>query len=169
MPNPFKADRGTFKGRGFEVAGADQFLQLSKALKKMGDGGATRKKLHKGVKKAAKPLIPKARAEAKSRLPSSGGLAQQVAREPARIQVRTGKNFGVRVVVGKKRGGAQAANRGVVRHPVFGQDVWVDQKVKPGWFDDPMKESAKDIREDVRAAMNDVVETIARSVRGGSL
>lgn len=169
MPNPFKRDRGTFKGRGFDVRGADQFLQLSKALKGMGDGGAMRKELHKGVKKAARPLIPKAKAEAKSRLPSSGGLAQQIAREPARTQVRTGKRFGVRIVIGKKRGGAQGANRGVIRHPVFGQDVWVEQKVRPGWFDDPMKDSAKDIREDIRAAMNDVVDKIARSVRGGSL
>lgn len=171
MPSPLRRDRGAFKGRGFEVRGADQFLQLSKALKKMGDGGAMRKELHKGVKKAARPLIPKAKQEAKSRLPQRGGLAAQIAKEPARTQVRTGsRNFGVRIVIGKKKGGAWAANRGVIRHPVFGnREVWVEQKVQPGWFDDPMKESAKDIREDIRAAMNDVVDKVARSVRGGPL
>lgn len=148
----------------FEVRGADQFLKLSKALKHAGRTGL-RKELNAGMRRAARPLIRKTRDEARRRLPSAGGLAAQVAKEPQRIQVRTGRTPGVRVVVGKKQGGARAANKGVIRHPVFGnREVWVDQKVAPGWFDDPLRSSAPAIRRDVERAMQDVIDQI---VRGG--
>lgn len=148
----------------FEVHGADQFLMLSKALKYAGRTDM-RKKLHRGIAKAAKPLIPKARAEARRRLPQSGGLAAQVAKEPMRAQVRTGNDPGVRIVVGRKRGGARSANRGVVRHPVFGRDVWVDQAVRPGWFDESLMAEKRPIQRDVEVALQEVADEIARGVR----
>lgn len=149
----------------FEVRGADDFLKLSKALKHAGRT-EMRKGLHKGLRVAAKPLIPKARAEALRRLPKRGGLAQQVAKEPMRVQVRTGNTPGVRIVVGKKRGGARAANRGVIRHPVFGnRDVFMDQKVRPGWFDDPLKASAPEVRRDLERAIDDVANQIVREAK----
>lgn len=149
----------------FEVHGADQFLALSKALKHAGRT-ELRKELNKRMREGAKPLIPKARAEAMSRLPQSGGLAKQIAKEPARVQTRTGRDPGVRVVVGKKRGGARSANRGTIRHPVFGnRDVWVDQRVKPGWFDEPMKASEAEIRKELEKAIEDVADKIVREAR----
>ena len=151
----------------FEVRGADQFLRFSKALKHAGRT-ELRKELNRGMRTAAKPLIAKTRAEALRRLPQRGGFARQVATEPQRIQVRTGaKTAGVRVVVGKKRGGAKAANRGVIRHPVFGnRDVWVNQSVKPGWFDEPLKDSAPAIRRELLQAMHDVAERVVRETGG---
>lgn len=150
----------------FEVQGADQFLRLSKALKHAGRT-QLRKELSKGLRDGAKPLIPKARAEALRRLPSSGGLARQVAREPMRVQVRTGRTPGVRIVVGKKQGGARSANRGVIRHPVFGnRNVWVNQPVPPGWFDDPMREGAPKVRPDLEKAIDRIVEQVVRDAKG---
>lgn len=148
----------------FRVRGADDFLRLSKALKAAGRT-ELRKDLHKGLRKAAKPLIPKARAEARSRLPQRGGLAAQIAKEPARVQVRTGKDPGIRILIGKKRGGARAANQGRIRHPVFGNpEVWVDQQVKPGWFDDTMKGAAPAIRRDLLRAMEDTAGQVIRDI-----
>src|SRR5689334_337574 len=108
----------------FSIRGADDFQKLSKALKAAGKT-EMRKTLHKGMKDAVKPLIPKARASARSTLPKAGGLNKLVASASIRPQVRTGRNaYGVRVVVGDKAG-ARAANRGVLRHPVFGnRAVW---------------------------------------------
>lgn len=150
----------------FEVTGADQFLKLSKALKEAGRTGL-RRELNTGIRRAARPLVKKTRAEARSRLPKRGGLAAQVAKEPQRVQVRTGASTaGVRIVVGRGKGGARGANRGVVRHPVFGnRDVWVDQKVEPGWFDDPIKGSAPAVRRDIEKAMQTVVDQIVREGR----
>ena len=149
----------------FEVRGADQFFELSKALKHAGRT-ELRKELNKAMRVGAKPLIPKARAEAMRRLPQRGGLAKQVSKEPARVQTRTGKDPGVRIVVGKRNGGARQANRGVIRHPVFGnRDVWVDQQVKPGWFDDPMKASAPEIRRALEQGIEVVAARVVRESR----
>lgn len=150
----------------FEIHGAESFLQLSKALKHAGRTDM-RKELHKGVRKAARPLIPKARAEARRRLPKRGGLAELVAREPARTQVRTGADPGVRIVIGKKRGGARATNRGAIRHPVFGdKSKWVEQRISPaGWFDESMMGEKRAIQRDIEKAILNVVDQISRGVR----
>lgn len=150
----------------FEIRGADEFLRLSKALKHAGRT-ELRKDLTNGLKRAARPLTPKTRAEALRRLPQRGGLAAQVAKEPQRVQVRTGvETAGVRLVVGKKRGGAQAANRGVIRHPVFGnRDVWVSQSVPPGWFDETIKGEAPAIRRELEKVLEDIAERVVRETR----
>lgn len=150
----------------FEIRGADQFLRLSKALK---DAGRTemRKELNAGLRKAAKPLIAKTRAEALRRLPQGGGLAGQVAKEPQRVQVRTGaKTAGVRVVVGNKGGGARAANKGVIRHPVFGnRGVWVNQSVPAGWFDEPIKAEVPAIRRELEQVLIGIADQVVREAR----
>lgn len=149
----------------FSVSNTNDFLRVSKALKAAGRT-EMRKELNKRIKAAAKPLIPKARAEARRTLPQSGGLADQVASAPMRVQVRTGaQTAGVRVVVGNRKG-ARAANRGVVRHPVFGnREHWVDQKVPSDWFDGPMRDGTPEIREAVQKAVQSVLEEIVREAR----
>lgn len=151
----------------FEIQGADQFLRLSKALKHAGHR-EMRKDLTRAMRVAAKPLIPEARREARRRLPNRGGLAQQVAREPMRVQVRTGsRTAGVRIVVGDKKGGAQGANRGVIRHPVFGnRKVWVNQTVPRDWFDDPMNEGAPRIRRGLESALDEIAGRVVREAGG---
>lgn len=150
----------------FEARGADQFLALSKALKEAGRTDL-RKALNKGMRDGAKPLIPKARAEALATLPQRGGLAKLVAKEPARVQTRTGRDPGVRIVVGKKRGGARSANRGVIRHPVFGnRERWVSQPVPSGWFDDTMRKHGPDVRPALERAIDDMARRIVRDVGG---
>lgn len=145
----------------FEITGADQMLRLSKALKAAGRT-ELRKELNKGLRKATKPLIAQTRVAALATLPYRGGLAAQVAREPQRVQVKTGRDPGVRIVVGQKRGGAQAADAGSIRHPVFGRDEWVEQSVTPGWFSDTLDEQAEgvlpDLEEAVEKVMSDVVQ-----------
>lgn len=149
----------------FEIRGADEFLRLSKALKHAGRTDL-RKELNAGMRRGAKPLVAKTRAEALKRLPRRGGLAAQVAKEPQRVQVRTGRTPGVRLVVGRRNGGARSANRGQIRHPVFGnRDVWVNQSVPPGWFDEPIKKEAPAIRRELEKALHDVAESVVRDTR----
>jgi hypothetical protein len=151
----------------FEVRGAGEFFKLSKALKAAGRT-ELRKDLHKGLKDGAKPLIPKAKAAARAQLPQRGGLAAQVAKEPMRVQVRTGRTPGVRVVVGKKGGGAQAANRGVLRHPVFDRPgSFVNQPVPEArdWFDGTMRRHAPGVRPDLDAALERVAQRVVDQAR----
>lgn len=149
-----------------QTKAGDDFYRLSKALKNAGKT-ELRKELNKGLRQGAKPLIPRARAEARRVLPHEGGLAERVARAPMRVQVRTGaQTAGVRIVVGKDRSGARRANQGEVRHPVFGnREVWRTTKVPPGWFDRPMEHGAPYIRPELEKAMQRVIDKIAREAR----
>lgn len=151
----------------FTVGGADDFLKLSKALKHAARG-ELRKELNKGMRDGAKPLIPLVKAAARDQLPHGGGLNELVAREPMRVQTRTGRDPGVRVVVGKKRGGARATNRGVIRHPVFGnREQWAEQKVTDGWFDDTLKQHGKDVIPALEQAMERIVDKIVGDAKHG--
>lgn len=147
----------------FRIEGAERFLRLSKALKAAGQT-ELRKELNKSLKDAVKPLIPKVKDAARTKLPQRGGLAKKVASAPVRPQVRTGQaTAGVRLVVGKRRGSAAAsANRGVVRHPVFGRNQWVEQRVEPGWFDATLEAEAPG---ETKRAIEQALEAMAEKVR----
>lgn len=153
----------------FQVRGAEDFLRLSKALKAAGRTGL-RKELNTELRRAVRPLLPIAKAAAREQLPRAGGLADAVAREPMRVQVRTGATTaGVRIVVGRRRGGARAANRGVIKHPVFGnRDRWVTQRVPAaaGWFDETLEREAPRVaRPAVETAMKTVVQRVVDGIR----
>lgn len=148
----------------FRVDGAEKFLRLSKALKAAGQT-ELRKELNKSLKDAVKPLIPKVKDAARSKLPQRGGLAKTVAKASIRPQVRTGQDTaGVRLVVGKRRGSAAAStNRGVVRHPVFDRNTWVEQRVEPGWFDKTLEaEAPGETRLAIEAALEAMVDKVRR-------
>jgi hypothetical protein len=50
------------------------------------------------------------------------------------------------------------------RHPVLGQDRWVHQIGKPGWFDEPLRSHRAEYRAAVQAAMQRTADRIARKV-----
>lgn len=144
----------------FEIRGAEQFLALSKRLKNAGETGL-RKELNKALRNASKPLTLKTKAAARAKLPTRGGLAALVAGEPQRVQVRTGAGTaGVRIVVGKKGGGARAADAGLIRHPVFGTSTIVTQSVTPGWFSETAQDQAPQIRDDVATVLEDFTRKV---------
>lgn len=149
----------------FEITGGEQLGRLSKALREAGRT-ELRKEMNAALKQAVTSLIGDTRIEARRRLPKRGGLAKAVADAPQKLQVRTGRDMGVRIVVtDKKKAGAKAANAGLIRHPVFGnRDVWVEQKVTPGWFDDPFTKGAPKITPELKRAMDNVVNRIVAEV-----
>lgn len=143
------------------------FQRASKALKAAGDK-QLRRELHKGVKKAARPLIGQAKAAARQQLPKAGGLNKRVAGSPMRTKVSTGRNrYGVRIeVVGVRGRAARASNRGMIRHPVYGnRERWVNQRVPKGWFDSTMRASAPAVRKEVQAAIDRTLREIVRRGR----
>lgn len=148
----------------FELNGGEDLARLSKALRDAGRK-EIRRDLNRALKQATKPLIEDTRKEAIRRLPKRGGLAKRVAEAPQRVQVRTGRDMGVRLVVAGSKTGAKAANDGLIRHPVFGnRAVWVEQKVRPGWFDDPLRAAASRITPDLERAMEQTVDRIVLEV-----
>lgn len=144
------------------VTGADDFYKLSKALKNAGEKGL-RNELHKTVREAAKPLIPKVKQAARDALPKRGGLNERIARKPLRAQTRTGaKTAGVRIVGSKVD---PRINAGRVYHPVFGRPgSGVVQQVPEaaGYFDKTIEKNAPQVRDDLVRAMTNFADRIIR-------
>jgi hypothetical protein len=145
----------------FEVTGLDGLLAFSKGLKNAGERGL-RNELNKRLRETAKPLIQQTREAARRELPKRGGLAEQVASTPQRIKVATGRDPGVFILV-SKRAGVRATNRGLLRHPVYGnREVWVDQKVAAGWFDATLDTGVVFVRKAIDDALQTMFDEIAR-------
>ena len=152
-----------------DVIGAEGFNALSKALKAAGKT-ELRKELHKGLELGAKPLIPLTREEARSRLPSSGGLAKKTAKAPQRVRVRTGKDPGVKLTVGRNGGAARSTNKGYVKHPTYGnRDAFVKQEVPEaeGWFDNTVKDNLDEVKPELQKSLERTIEKIAGEANRG--
>lgn len=143
--------------------GADALLALSKRLKATGET-ELRKELHKSVREAGKPLIPKIREAARNNLPTHGGLNERIARKPYRAQVRTGvKTAGLRITGGKVD--PRINNQGRIAHPVFGRPgSTVVQNVPEarGYFDETLRDSAPQIRDTVTEVLVDYAKKLTR-------
>jgi len=53
-------------------------------------------------------------------------------------------------------------NAGRLRHPVFGMDVWVDQRVRPGFITEPMRGRIPQLRDRVRQATRQFLRDMTR-------
>lgn len=169
MTSPFSTGRrgvqygGRVAGtdRAKSVKGAEDLLKLSKRLKAAGQT-ELRKELHKAMRGAAKPIVPKVREAAREQLPKSGGLNERIARKPYRSQVRTGaKTAGVRITGSKVD---PRINEGRVYHPVFGRRPGVVQQVPAakGYFDDTIREQAPEVRDELRRVLEVWTQRVVR-------
>lgn len=162
MPN---ADVGAIQlkrlGLRMKALGASGLNQAATDLgPEFGAGKTLRAQLLAGIRLGAKPAIEEARRVARDTLPKHGGLNEEVATTAITVATRlTGPRVGVRIAVPKgrkKSNKTYGANKGTVRHPVFGKNRWVDQKVPAGWFDSSLQRSAPLIVGPIQAAMKAV-------------
>jgi hypothetical protein len=141
-------------------AGAADFAALSRRLKDAGERGLKRE-LYKAINDAAKPLAREIGRDEhlKPYMPDryAAVLASDLAVTVSRL---AGRNPGVRLIAkGRARGRkVQQLNAGIIEHPVFGDRTrWRRQLrgMKPGFFTDPAKASAPDVRDAIVAAMHE--------------
>jgi hypothetical protein len=152
-----------------EVKGADQLYRLARELAKQSDGRELKKDLLRKIRTAALPLRAEVRANLAANLPKRGGLNRDEAR--ARIGLRnrtTGKSAGVRLQVARKGRDLQRLDRGIVRHPLFGdRRHWYSQHVSPRLISDPVVAARPRIRRAVIAAMDDIAKQITDAPHRG--
>jgi hypothetical protein len=147
------------------VVNTEDFIALSRALRKYG-GRELKRELTTGITKATKPLKQAAKASARERLPSRGGLGRRVARTSLPHKQRTtGGHAGIRI---EAKANAVAdpfrIDRGRVAHPVFGRGPIVFQDVPPGWFTEPMQEGEGGVRKELLSTLERVANKIVRSI-----
>lgn len=150
-------------GRLKLIAPEEDLKRIGKELK--GAPQELRRELFRGINRATKPARQQALAELVDVLPDSGG-ASTVIRKNTKLNTRRnmrGRNVGVRITAKSPRT-VQLMNRGILRHPVFGnRSIWVNQDIKPGWFTRPMENSADDVRSEIMSAVERVTNQIANS------
>lgn len=147
----------------FEVTGAAELANLSRALKAAGRNDL-RKELLRGIRQATAPAKRTIPESARATLPRRGGLNETVA---AGLKVTSraslsGSEARVRVVAtDPPRHDIEALNLGRLRHPVYGnRDAWVTQEVAPLFFTRPMLALAPNARIQVAAARDRVLRSI---------
>lgn len=124
------------------INGAMQMRQVGAELRAMGvEGKVFRRELLAGIRAAAAPAPAAAKAHARQILPKAGGLNDLIANDRVSVRSRlTGKGVGVRITNPK---GGTALDEGQLRHPVYrNRTNWVLQRVRPGWFSEPMEQTS---------------------------
>ncbi len=158
--------RGSAGSPDVNVEGGEQLALLASAMRRAGQGGLL-KEAEKSLRQAIKPVTPKTRTVARTRLPQSGGLATRVARAPQRTTARAGNTTtSLRVTVAGKRSGAYGADQGAVRHPVFGnRRAFAVTKVRPGWFTDTVEDEREAMQRAVVAVLDAYTKELLQRVR----
>lgn len=144
-----------------EDMGAAVLYEMSAKLKRAGEGGL-RKRFHKRMREAAKPLLPAVRRSAASRFPRRGGLAAHMAKGSRyRTAVKTGAET-AGVSIRANRTDPRVDAQGRIAHPVpqrggepvrdaAGRRVTVVQYHPDavGFFRDPIEAGAAGVRRDL--------------------
>jgi hypothetical protein len=139
-------------------------------LREIGDGGLARE-LQAAAGRAVDPLKDRIRASLRPHLPDpyadvlaadlkvTRSASLGAAGDTARVTVLTS-------TAGTRKRKLRQLDDGILFHPVFGnRKDWREQgepSVKPGWFSDPVEESAPEIRDAIEQALDNVVEKAVR-------
>lgn len=130
-----------------------------------------RKELYAGINRAVKPLTVTLKGSTRQFLPDR--YAAELSRSlRVRTNRRAGRNPRVRLVgsaktpSGKERN-LTALNRGVLRHPLYGdRRYWFDQSdgVRPMFWDKPLTDNADEVRQVLVHVLNDITRQIERKL-----
>lgn len=147
-----------------EVRGAEQLAAVSRRLRAAGtQGKGLRKELLAAIQRSTKQTKQDVADNWRQNAPHRGGLSER----PLRLVTRTragGQQVGVRIVSSSRDGyNLGSFDRGVVRHPVWGnKKAWAVTKIRPGLITEPQEASAPDVREQIVRA----IDAINRQIEG---
>ncbi len=154
----------------FDVEGADKLREIARALRQLADKELN-KDFYKRLNKLVKPLKKSVMDDLKSFLPNR--YAEELSRDlKVTTQRRTSRTRpGITMVAkarSRSRGGVRdiaSLNRGRLRHPLFGnRGWWYDQPVKPGFFDEPIREDQQMIAGQIEELLDEVAVEITRKI-----
>lgn len=158
-----------------DVRVSENYRRVAREIKAAADGGL-RREMTKAIASAAKPAQAAVKAAVPSYMPGSGGYAATL---QAALRLRTVRRAGgVRITAeadgagGKRDVGAR--EKGSLRHPVYGrfrvshrrrsfiERPWVNQRIRPGFFTEPIQDRKNDIRDEIAEAIQRLADQIAR-------
>jgi hypothetical protein len=143
-----------------QIEGAAKLHAVANELKELGDG-KLRRELTKAIREATKPMKDAVHESFMSKLPMRGGLNQLVARARITNAVKNGsKSAGVTIRAENANASLKAIDAGSVRHRVYGRGPWVEQKLTPGSFTDPVTEHTPAVQAAVIKALDEMASKI---------
>jgi hypothetical protein len=151
--------------------GEQQLRTLAAAIKAAG-GKEFGREVDRAMRRAARPLTRSARQGAMQVLPYRGGLAERVARSRFTAAVRNRGASASLTIRGSGRYNLNRMDEGTVRHPVYADTrktrrewAWVNQRIRPGWFTDPLLLDAPKVRNELEDAMDDLGRRLLEAAR----
>lgn len=146
--------------------GADDLNQLGAALKEAGDRDLT-KQLRKEFREIGRPIGRKVLIKGAEEMPQRNGFAARVV-EQGRVGIGAslgGRITSVRIILKNKGVDLRRVDRGILRHPVWGnRENWVAQQVPEGAFTRAFNSEAKEARKAALTAAQATLKTVSRKV-----
>lgn len=131
-----------------DITGTERFILLAKRYNAMGkQGRGLFNELNQAITQAAEPMVDHVKGRLSQYLPDRYARIIQ-ARLTTRISRSTrGASAGLRIVAtaagrGKKRR-LRTIDQGTLRHPVFHMDTWTNQRVRTGFWTEPMEQAGE--------------------------
>jgi hypothetical protein len=136
-----------------------RFKRLYESLDVLGQR-ELRNELRRSLAEATKASRTRIRDGERAYLPQRGGARRRFARIPTMTMGTAGHEVSVKLVQQRRKSDMQALNRGILRHPVFGnRKVWKVTTIRRGMWDDQIGLVAPAITLKVIANLNRVVES----------
>lgn len=138
-----------------EITGNDKLDRLAHDLLDLQQ--RLSRELGEAAKRGSSDLEADLKKSALATLPKKGGLAQLVA-DSAFTTRQTSVSFTIEV---NNPRGIRSMNRGVLRHPVYGnRKVWVTQRIRVGWWTTPTEKTRRKVEDE----MTSTLDRLARQV-----
>jgi hypothetical protein len=159
-----------------QVRGKEKLTKLADVLATHGEGKSIRRRLSKTIRDQSEHITREQRENLAARMPHRGGLAAALSGE-GRFSIRTtlaGNSAGVTIVDSWKGHDMRAVERGLIRHPVFGEkrlkltsggelkSAWVSQAVPPEQLSKPVIRNQLRLRFAIVRSLDELAAQIAR-------
>ena len=149
-----------------EVIGTAEFVQIAAKLKALGsDGRVLRRELRNELKDAARPMVDAVRSHVGEYLPSGYAPIMTAGLVVIPSQSLRGATAGLKLTGHAKgvtrRRHIRTIDRGTLRHPVYGnRERWINQRVTPGFWSDPMYDSSDEAFEQIQQAIRKAIQKV---------
>jgi hypothetical protein len=148
-----------------EITGTQQFVAVAKHLNAQGKAGrGLWKELNTAIQTAAKPMGDAVLAHLEAYLPDNYARTLRATLTIRVSRSTRGNTAGLKLVGTakgrRKKRRVKTLDDGVLRHPVFTTDVWVDQRVKPGFWSTPLENSREIPAKEIRRAVQKTIRKL---------
>lgn len=150
----------------FEITGQDQFRALARKINAQGSAGrGLWRELNTALNDAAEPMVDEVKNHLSKYFPNRYARILQPQLKVRLSRSTRGNGVALKLVgTAKGRGRNRrlgTMNRGTLRHPVFHMSTWVDQRITPGFWDEPLENAREIPAQEIRRAVQRTIRKMS--------